>query len=244
MHADNEGMPSRRPNAVGGNLLLRRMAPADLALLSPHLDTVTLEFGMSLARAGEPIETICFMDGALAGFLDVLPDGRRLTIGIIGREGMVGCPLVMGNDRWPYDVEVRARTTTARRMPAARLVDAVAQSPTLRDLLLRFAGTFMTQMGRTIVSNLIHPVEMRAARWILLYHDRIDGDEIILTHEELGAMLGVRRASITTALHALEGQGAIKGLRGRIVVRDRALLETLAGDTYGYSESEYRRLIG
>lgn len=244
MQGDHEGMPPRRQDAGSGNLLLRRMAPADLALLTPHLEPVTLDFGMLLARAGEPIETICFMEGALAGFLDVLPDGRRLAIGVIGREGMVGCPLVMGNDRWPYDVEVRVRTTTALRMPADRLLAAVARSATLRELLLRFAGTFMTQMGRTIVSNLIHPVESRAARWILMYHDRIDGDEITLTHEELGAMLGVRRASITTALHALEGQGAIKGLRGRIVVRERALLETLAGDTYGYSEAEYRRLIG
>ena len=150
----------------------------------------------------------------------------------------------MGNDRWPYDVEVRAGTTTALRLPVDRLRAAVDRSPALRDFLLRFVGTFMTQMGRTIVSNLIHPVEGRAARWILLYYDRVGGHEIIMTHEELGAMLGVRRASITTALHALEGKGAIRGLRGRIVVRDRARLEAMAFETYGFPEGEYRRLIG
>jgi len=232
------------PEQTAGNLLLGRMQPGDRALIEPYLEPVTLELGASLARAGQPIETVCFLEGALAGFLDVLPDGRRLAVGVIGREGFVGWPVLMGNDRWPYDVEVRAGTTTALRLPVDRLRAAVDRSPALRDLLLRFAGTFMSQMGRTIVSNLIHPVEGRAARWILLYHDRVGGDEILMTHEELGAMLGVRRASITTALHALEGNGAIRGLRGRIVVRDRARLEAMASETYGFPEAEYRRLIG
>lgn len=226
------------------NLLLERMSPTDYELLRADLETVSLDVGTILARAGQPIDTICFLNGGLAGFLDVLPDGRRLAIGVIGREGVVGWPALMGNDRWPYDVEVRAKDCTARRLPIGTLMAAVGTSPSLRDLLLRFAGTFTAQMGRTIVSNLIHPVERRTARWILLYHDRIGSDEIAMTHEELGNMLGVRRASITTALHILEGENAIKGYRGRIVVRDRTALEAMAGDTYGFAEAEYRRLIG
>jgi CRP-like cAMP-binding protein len=226
------------------NLLLKRMTSSDFDLLRPNLEAVSLEIGTTLARAGQPIDTICFLDGGLAGFLDVLPDGQRLAIGVIGREGVVGWPAVMGNDRWPYDVEVRAKDCNAQRLPFGGLMASVERSPTLRDLLLKFAGTFTAQMGRTIVSNLIHPVERRTARWILLYHDRVDGDEIAMTHEELGNMLGVRRASITTALHILEGEGAIKGYRGRLVVRNRAILEQMAGDTYGFAEAEYNRLIG
>ncbi len=226
------------------NLLLEWMSPTDYELLRADLETVSLDVGTILARAGQPIDTICFLDGGLAGFLDVLPDGRRLAIGVIGREGVVGWPALMGNDRWPYDVEIRAKDCTARRLPVASLMAAVATSPSLRDLLLRFAGTFTAQMGRTIVSNLIHPVERRTARWILLYHDRVASDEIAMTHEELGNMLGVRRASITSALHILEGEKAIKGYRGRIIVRDRTALEAMAGDTYGFAEAEYQRLIG
>ena len=113
----------------------------------------------------------------------------------------------------------------------------------MRDLLLRYMATFMTQMGRTIVSNLIHSVERRTARWILLYQDRVGGEEIVLTHEELGLMLGVRRASITDALHYLEGERAIMSLRGRLIVRDRARLEALTEETYGYAEAEYQRLL-
>ena len=225
------------------NLLLQSVDSADLALLEPHLERVSLVYGDRLAAAGEPIGSVCFPEGAVSGFLDVLPDGRKLTVGLIGREGFVGWPLLMGNERWPFEVQVRGQAATALRLDASRLREAVDRSAGLRDTLLRYASTFIAQMGRTIVSNLIHSVERRAARWILLYHDRIEGDEITLTHDELGFMLGVRRASITDALHGLEGERAIIGGRGRVIVRDRTKLIALAQDTYGHAEAEYRRLL-
>jgi CRP-like cAMP-binding protein len=126
----------------------------------------------------------------------------------------------------------------------AALLAATALTPRLNTLLLRLAGISAARMGRTIASNLIHSVERRTARWILLYHDRLERDEITMTHEELGNMLGVRRASITSALHVLEGENAIRGYRGRIIVPDRAALEAFAGDTYAFAEAEYRCLIG
>ncbi|WP_380780826.1 Crp/Fnr family transcriptional regulator [Sphingomonas sp. R86520] len=131
-----------------------------------------------------------------------------------------------------------------QRIPIAALIAATAVSPRLNTLLLRFAGIFAAQMGRTIISNLIHSVGRRTARRILLYHDRVERDEITMTHEELGNVLGVRRASITSVLHVLEGENTISGYRGRIIVRDRAALEAFAGDTDGFAEAEYHRLIG
>ena len=130
------------------------------------------------------------------------------------------------------------------KVEAGALREVIEASPACRDLLLRFSGAFTSQMGRTIVSNLIHPVDRRTARWLLLYHDRLDGDEISLTHEELGAMLGVRRASVTDALHALEGRGLLRSLRGRAIIQDRAGLEALAGEGYGPPEAHYARLVG
>ena len=226
-----------------GNLLLRRLEEADFLRLAPYMERVPLELGAGLAKAGEEIETVCFPEGAVAGFLDVLGDGRRLTVGLVGKEGFVGWPMLMGDDRWPYDVTVTAETSTALRLEARHMRKAVDESAALRDLLLRYMATFMTQMGRTIVSNLIHSVERRTARWILLYQDRVCGEEIVLTHEELGVMLGVRRASITDALHYLEGERAIMSVRGRVIVRDRARLEALTEETYGYAEAEYQRLL-
>jgi len=227
-----------------GNLLLRRLSAGDFEVLAPHLRRVPLKVDTDLATAGHPITSLCFPEGAVAGFLDVLGDGRRLAVGIVGREGCVGWPLLMGYDRWPYDVSVRGENSTALCIDADRFSTASESSSTLRTLLLRFAGTFAVQMGRTIVSNLIHSVERRTARWILLYRDRVCSEEILVTHEELGLMLGVRRQSVTDALHLLEGEGAIRNSRGRVAVRDRGRLEALAAETYGFAEAEYHRLIG
>ena len=162
---------------------------------------------------------------------------------ITGREGFVGWPLVLGNDRWPHEVVVRAQAGSALKISADRLREVIAANERVRTLLLRFASSLVAQMTRTIASNLIHDVERRTARWLLLYHDRVDGDEIAITHEELGVMLGARRSSITDALSQLEGAGAVKTFRGRLCVRDRLQLERLAGDTYGFAEAEYRRLL-
>ena len=243
MPHQDDGGPDGPAQQGAGNILLRSLQAADFDLLACDLRRVRLAYGDALATAGEEIGWVCFPEGGVAGFLDVLPDGRRLTVGLIGREGFVGWPLAMGNERWPFDVQVRGESTTALRLEADQLRRAVDRSASFRQSLLRYASTFIAQMGRTIVSNLVHSVERRAARWILLYHDRIDGDEIAMTHEELGFMLGVRRASITDALHMLEGERAIIGARGRVHVRDRAKLIAMAEGTYGHAEAEYERLL-
>ena len=113
----------------------------------------------------------------------------------------------------------------------------------MRTLLVRYASAFVTQMTGTITSNLIQSVEERTARWLLMYQDRIDGNELVITHDELSAMLGVRRASITDALHSLEGCGHVRSSRGRLLILDRSGLLDLAGDAYGRAEAEYQRLI-
>lgn len=226
-----------------GNTLLRMLSTEQFALFAPHLQRVPLEPGTILARAGDEISELCFPEASVVGFAEVLGSGQRLAVALTGREGFVGWPLVLGNDRWPHEVIVRAECGTAVKIGAAELLRVMEQDASIHTLLLRYASSLVAQMARTIVSNLIHPVECRTARWLLLYHDRVAGDEIMITHEELGIMLGVRRSSITDALHQLEGAGAIKGRRGRVLIQDRALLEKVAGETYGFAEAEYDRLL-
>jgi CRP-like cAMP-binding protein len=108
----------------------------------------------------------------------------------------------------------------------------------------RFIHAFGSQISFTALSNAVHNIDERLARWLLMCHDRVDGNEILLTHEFISLMLAVRRPSVTTALHILEGKKLIRAERGRITVRDRAGLESFAGDVYGKPEEEYRRLIG
>ncbi len=227
-----------------GNRLLASLSPEDFGLLAPHLEPVSFAVGDFITRAGDSIDSVCFLEQGIAGVLDALDDDRRYAVGLVGAEGFIGWPLVMGDDRSPYDVTMRAERGEALRIPAKALMAAVDQSPTLRMTLLRFAHVFMLQMGRTVVSSLAHSIERRMARWILLYHDRVQADEICMTHEEFRLMLGVRRSSVTDALHRLEEDRAIRAIRARVLVNDRTKLMALAGDTYGQPEEEYARLLG
>ncbi len=244
--------PRDRDDAMGagaldgriGNRLLASLSPEDFGRLAPHLEPVSFAVGDFITRAGDPIDSVCFLEQGIAGVLDALDDDRRYAVGLVGAEGFIGWPLVMGDDRSPYDVTMRAERGEALRIPAKALMAAVDESPTLRMTLLRFAHVFMLQMGRTVVSSLAHSIERRMARWILLYHDRVQADEICMTHEEFRLMLGVRRSSVTDALHRLEEDRAIRAIRARVLVNDRTKLMALAGDTYGQPEEEYARLLG
>jgi len=236
-------LSSDGPNR-SGNQLLAALSAEDYALLAPHLTPVSFAVGDVIIRAGDPIDSLCFLEGGIAGVLDSLDGDRCYAVGLLGSEGVIGWPLLMGDDRSPYDVTMRAESGAALRIPAAALMAAVEASATLRLALLRFVHVFMLQMGRTIVSSLAHSIERRMARWILLYHDRVAGDDICMTHEEFRLMLGVRRSSVTDALHRLEEAQAIRALRARVVVLDRTRLEALAGDTYGRPERDYARLLG
>jgi CRP-like cAMP-binding protein len=171
-----------------------------------------------------------------------MANGSRIGIGHVGYEGFVGWPVILGCQHSSHEVQVTANGG-AVKIAASDLREACAQSELLRDLLLRFVQVFFVQLGRTIVSSLMHPVPTRLCRWTLMAQDRIGSDEINVTHDVLALMLGVRRASVTDALHILEGEGLIRSSRGRIVVRDGEGLRRQAGDTYGFYEAEYTRLI-
>lgn len=238
-----EDDPERLDQDAIGNRLLRVLSRDDFARLAPHLTRTAFTVGDEVAAAGQRIEWVRFPEAGIAGILDCAEPGRRLAIGLVGSEGMLGWPTLLGEERWPHDVAMRAESGTAIRISAAALNAAVAGSPTLQRTLLQFVHVFALQVGQTVCSALIHPVDRRMARWILLYHDRIKGDEICLTHEEFRLMLGVRRSSVTDALHRLEAERAVRGLRGRVIVRDRHRLIELAAETYGKPELAYRRLI-
>ncbi len=225
------------------NLLIRSMRKEDFALLAPNLSRVSLKVDGVLATAGEPIDTICFPESGIVTFSDTLRDGSRIGIGHTGYDGFAGWPVLLGSGRSPHDARVTADGGTGIHISPAQLLNACRASEALRNLLLRFVQAFIIQLGRTVVSNLTQPVETRLCRWTLMAHDRITGDEIKVTHDEIAVMLGVRRASVTDALHILEGEGLIRSHRGRVVIRDRDGLRRLAGDAYGFAEAEYSRLI-
>ena len=239
------GLPSASwaPPMVLHNHVLQALSVQDFSVLQPQLEPVFLPVGLHLVEPDMPIEHVYFLEQGIASVLAVTPQGRRIEVGIIGHEGLTGTPVLLGADRTPHECFIQT-AGEGLRIRANDLRRAMAASPSLQQHLLRFAHAFMIQMGQTALSNASHVLEQRLARWLLMCHDRVDGDKLSTTHEFLSLMLGVRRAGVTVALQALEDRGLIATKRGQVTVLDRATLEEVAGDSYGVSEAEYARLIG
>ncbi len=224
------------------NRILSRLSPEDFGLLEPLLTGVDLPLRMQLEAPNHPIEHAYFIE---RGFASVVANGggdHGLEVGLIGREGVTGVALVMGTDRSPNATYIQS-AGSGRRISSTDLTWTLEQSPTLRRSVLHFGHTFLVQTAYTAVANSRSKIEARLARWLLMAQDRIDGDELALTHEFLAIMLGVRRPGVTVALNFLEKQGLVRAQRGAISIIDRKGLEVAANDAYGAPEAELRRLF-
>ena len=223
------------------NRLLAALASNDFGRLAPFFETVSFPLRETLIAPGRRITHAHFVEDGLVSLIADTAEGR-IEIGLVGREGMVGIPLILGTDRTPHIALVQA-DLVALRIAAAPLREAFDASPALRRVLGRYVQGLIVQVGQTVYANTDLTIEARLARWILMTHDRLESDELPLTHEFLSMMLGVRRPGVTTATHLLEGAGMIRALRGRIIVLDREKLEDMVGDAYGPAEAELNRLM-
>ena len=226
-----------------GNHLLSSLSLADFALLRRHLSPVELGLRRPLEDANKPIRHVYFPE---TGIVSVVAEGtrdRQSEVGIIGREGMTGINVVMGDDRSPHLSYVQV-AGQGQSMTANDLRRAMQKSSSMREVFLHFAQAFMVQTAHTAVANGRANLEQRLARWLLMAHDRLDGDELGLTHEFIALMLNVRRAGVTVALQGLSHKRLVRVERGKIVVADREGLEAAANGLYGIPEAEYRRLTG
>ncbi|GGG06855.1 MULTISPECIES: Crp/Fnr family transcriptional regulator [Rhizobium] len=224
------------------NKLLSCLPNEDADILRPDLEPVTLTQGQVLFGAYETISHIHFFEGGLSSEIAGLEQSRSTEVGCIGFEGYSAVPAVLGVDSTPHHAFMQCGGP-ALRIEVSRLRAAMDDSHGLRKLLLKYAHVFLIQIAATALADSRYEVTQRLARWVLMSQDRI-GDELPLTHDFLSLMLGVRRPSVTDAIHRLEGVQAIKAERSLIVVRDRRKLEEIAGSTYGIPEVEYERHIG
>jgi CRP-like cAMP-binding protein len=223
------------------NQLLAALPADDLRHLGA-LESVLLEARQMLEVPGIPIPYVYFVE---SGLVSVVGSAKadRIEVGMIGSEGMTGTAIVLGSDRSACEALVQS-PGTALRIPAQRLRDAIAANPRVASVFSRYTYTLMTQSAQTALANGRGILGERLARWILMWHDRTDRDELVVTHEFLSLLLGVRRAGVTVALHVLEGHHYIRASRTLITVLDRAGLKHEANGFYGIPEGEYARLIG
>jgi CRP-like cAMP-binding protein len=234
---------SRHPQpSFSRNRLLSILPGDDFDRLRPQLQRVSLDFKQVLEEPNQPIDYAYFLEPGVGSIVAVTATGERLEVGIFGPEGMSGLAIVQGSDRSPHETFIQV-AGEAIRISAEALRDAVGESATVRRLLLRYAQAFTVQVAYTALANGRYGLDERLARWLLMCHDRVDGNTFPITHEFLALMLGVRRAGVTTALHSLEGLEVIKASRGKIEILDREELLACAGGSYGMAEAEYERLM-
>jgi CRP-like cAMP-binding protein len=225
------------------NRLLDLLDASTWSSLTFHMEEVELRRGQELVRPNRPIEFCYFVTSGIASIIATDKAGAGSEVGLVGRDGFLPVAPILGVDATPLRAVTQIEGQ-ALRIRSANLFAAADKQPALRLLLNRYIFVLLMQAAGTAFANANHTVEQRLARWILMCHDRVSGDRIALTHEFLAIMLAVRRPSVTTALHALEGEKMIISERGLLVVRDRGALEAFAGSVYGQPEAEYQRLIG
>jgi CRP-like cAMP-binding protein len=233
-------MPEER--RASRNRILSRLSPDEFGLLQPHLDAVDLPVRKQLENRNKAIEHVYFIEH---GFASVVANGagRSIEVGLIGREGMTGLAVVMGTDRSPHDTYMQA-AGGGQRISSARLRGAIEHSPALHRSCLRYGHAFVVQTAQTALANGRSRIEERLARWLLMAHDRLDGDDVQLTHEFLSVMLGVRRPGVTVALDMLEKEGLIRAKRGAVTILNRTGLRKISNGAYGGAEAEFQRLFG
>jgi CRP-like cAMP-binding protein len=220
-------------NGVRENRLLSLLGPEDRARLEPFLERIHLASHQTLATQHQPLTHVYFPIDAVTSTLLELPDGESIEVGLMGAEGLTGLNLLYGVARSSTTV-IAQIPGAAVRMPAQAFVREVVQSHgSMFQLMLRYSNAFNEMVAEVAACNASHSVEQRCARWILLAHDRVGRDSFPLTHEYLALMLGVRRASVSSAASLLRLGGAIDYSRGHVSITDRDRLIAAACGCYG-----------
>lgn len=225
------------------NKLLGSLGASDQALVFPHLERIELAPRDKLESPGADIKYVYFLESGFASIVGRMHSGKELEIGIIGREGMTGAAVVLGDEVSLHSVVMEV-PGIAYRMPAAMLRHLIAESAELRRLLLLYVRAAEAQTSATSLVNGCSNLQERLARRLLMVHDRLGESSFEVTHEVLSSRLGVRRPGVTVALHILEGKRCIRSDRARVTIINRDGLLAEANGSYGDCEAAYQRLMG
>jgi CRP-like cAMP-binding protein len=223
-------MPKEQP--VIKNLILAAVSRQEYKRLLPQMESITLSLGESLYQSGDLIEYVYFPEKGLVSLVTHMHDGTAIEVGLIGRDGMVGIPVLLGDDI-AFEEAIVQIAGSAMRMKSSILKETLKKnhSPLLTELLL-YTRILMKQIAQTAACNRLHTVEERLSRWLLMCHDRMESDELLLTQEFISNMLGTRRASVGSAATGLQTEGLIRYSRGCISILERVGLEEVACECY------------
>ncbi len=225
------------------NHLLAALPRKEFARIESDLEPVSFALGDVLYESGDKLTHVYFPTTAIISLLYIMQSGATAEIGIAGNNGLVGIALFMGGETTSNRAVVQS-AGAAVRMKGGAVKTAFALGGVFQNVLLRYTQSLMTQISQTAVCNRLHSVEQQLCRWLLINHDQLQTDKLVMTHDLIANMLGVRREGVSIAAGHLQGHGLIKYVRGTITILDRPGLEAAVCECYQVVVDEYDRLLG
>ncbi len=224
------------------NQLLAALPESEFARINGGLELVPLALGDSVCEPYTEMRHVYFPVDCIVSLLCLMEDGKSAEIAVVGNEGIVGVSLFMGGETTPSRAVVQS-AGHAYRLKGSTLKNEFYRAGPMQRLLLRYTQALLTQMAQTAVCNRHHSLDQQLCRWLLLSHDRLQTDELVMTQELIANMLGVRREGVTEAAGQLQKAGLIKYHRGHITITQRAGLEARTCECYSVVKKEYDRLL-
>jgi CRP-like cAMP-binding protein len=243
MSKAHEGDKMCRPTAAPTNRLLALLPPAEFRRLQPELHLVPLNLGQILYEARAPIRYAYFLTHGLVSAVLTMQDGSAIEVATVGSEGVVGLPAFNRPEMSFTEVIVQI-AGVALRMEAAALEERARRNGPFRRLLLHSQAAFLARVLQTVACNGLHTVQQRCSRWLLEALDRVEADELSVTHEALAQLLGVRRAGVSEAFKTLQAAGLVRTRWGKVTILDREGLESACCECYRAVRQEFDRLLG
>jgi CRP-like cAMP-binding protein len=220
------------------NRILAALPKAEINRLARYLSPVTLKQGQTLLDGHASYAY--FLEQGIASVVVGLNNGNTVEVGVIGIDGIVGIPILLGTDGAPGRTFIQIEAS-GHRIEAKTLKEEFERPSELRRLLQKYMHGCLVQTAQTAACNRQHGIEERLARWLLTCHDRIQSDRLMLTHDFLGQMLGAPRTTVTLAAGLLHRAGLIEYSRGVVTIQNRAELENAACECYRTVRDEFRR---
>ncbi len=223
---------------VHGNQLLGAFTTDARSRIMRHMTRVDLELGTTVCEAGASLTHAYFHEGAVLSLLTVLENGAEIECANIGREGAFGLFAAMYS-RVSFNRCTIQLVGSMLKCPIQPLQEEFHKSSHMQDLFVSFSETLLSQVMQTVACNALHSVEKRLCRWLLMMHDRAEGEKLTYTHEFLARIMGANRTSITLAARSLKNQGFISYRRGLMQVMDREGLEVAACECYSIVKARF-----
>ena len=234
-------MAKNRTSFPHRNQLLNAFESASRARVDPYLERVEYRLGDVVCEAGGLLSHAYFPDGAVLSLLTVLGNGAAIETANIGREGAFGLSAIFSGVS--YNRSLVQLEGGLVRVPMKSLQAEFNRSAHIRNLVVSYSETLLAQIQQTVACNSMHSVQERICRWLLMMHDRTDGQDLVYTHEFLAEMMGVNRKSVTLAAQAMQAAGLITYRRGKMQVLDRPGLEAAACECYAVVRERFAAFL-